>query len=427
MASEERAEPRARRAIRALSPRRARRLVSYLRAERRTLRQGSVALVIGAGAALVAGIALGSITGTLEDFPGLIILIPAVLSMRGTIFGAMGARLGTSTHAGLFEVTRERTGVLFQNVFVAIVLVLSSSLYLALLAKASAIAFGLASIPVLDLITISVVGGVIDSAFILALTVVLAVMSYRRGYDLDAVATPIITAAADMTSVPTLFLATFIVKVHWLSNGVAIAAIVICLFATIRGAITDLPLARRILLEMAAVVALTPLLDILAGTLVEARLERFIAFPGLLVLIPPFVANAGSLGGIYASRLTSKMQLGLVEARSWPQPLAFLDGSLVVGFGIGISALTGALGLGFAVVAGKGYPGAMAMVAGTLVAGLVATIIAIGFSYYIAVSTARFGLDPDNHSIPIITSIMDLVGVIVFVFAMTWFGVSLHG
>jgi mgtE-like transporter len=405
----------------------ARRLWAYLRAERRTLRQGSVALVIGTVAALVAGVALASIAETLEKLPGLLILIPAVLSMRGTIFGAMGARLGTATHAGLFEVTRDRTGVLYQNVFVAVVLVLASSLYLALLAKVSAIAFGRPSISVLDFITITVVGGIIDSSIILLASVGLAVMSYRRGYDLDAVATPIITAGADMITVPALFLATLIVDVRWLSTAIAIASIVLCLYAILRGALTRLRLARRILLEMAAVVALTPLLDILAGTLVEAQKEKFFAFPALLVLVPAFVANAGSLGGIYASRLSSKMQLGLVESRAWPQPAAFLDASLVVAFGIGVSALAGALALGFAVVAGEAYPGAMAMVGGTVVAGLVATLIAIGFSYYVAVSTARFGLDPDNHSIPIITSILDLAGVIVFISVMAWFGVTLHG
>jgi mgtE-like transporter len=428
MAVEEREERRARRAIRALSPRRrVRPLWAYLRAERRTLRQGSVALVIGAVAALVAGVTLGSITDTLDRLPGLIILIPAVLSMRGTIFGAMGARLGTATHAGLFEVTRERTGVLYQNVFVAVVLTMSSSLYLALLAKVSAVAFGLASISVLDLITISVVGGLIDSAIILVLTVVLAITAYRREYDLDAVATPIITAVADMVTVPTLFLATFVVRVHWLSVGTAIVAIIVCLYATVRGVTTDLPMARRVLLEMAAIVVLTPLLDILAGTALEARLERFDAFPGLLVLVPPFVANAGSLGGIYASRLTSKMQLGLVRARSWPEPTAFLDAGLVIGFGVAVSALTGALGLGFSVLAGKGYPGAMVMVGGILLAGFLATLVAIGISYYVAASTARFGLDPDNHSVPIITSVMDLAGVILFLAMIGWFGVSVHG
>src|SRR5213078_3338799 len=115
------------------------RIWAYLRSERRTLRQGFVALLVSTRAALVAGVTLASITNTLQALRGLIILIPAAKGMRGTIFGAIGARLGTSIRAGLFEPNRDRQGVLYQNTFVAIVTTFSSSLYLAALAKLSAI------------------------------------------------------------------------------------------------------------------------------------------------------------------------------------------------------------------------------------------------------------------------------------------------
>ncbi len=261
----------------ALVPRRARRLLAALRAEQRTLRQGFFALLVGTATAFVAGIALGSITDTLEQLPGLIILIPAAIGMRGTIFGAMGARLGTSTHAGLFEVTLARRGVLYQNLFVATILTFSSTLFLAALARLSAAVFGLESISFLQFVTIAVVGGIIDSAVLLAATVGLSILSFRRGYDLDAVATPLITATADMVTIPVLFLAAQIAQVEIVNLVVAITMILACLFATIRGVLTDLPLARRVLIEMAAVVALTPILDVLAGTVVETRLDRFVA------------------------------------------------------------------------------------------------------------------------------------------------------
>ena len=41
-------------------------------------------------------------------------------------------------------------------------------------------------------------------------------------------------------------------------------------------------------------------------------------------------------------------------------------------------------------------------------AGLIATPITIVLSYYLAIVTYRFGLDPDNQTVPIITSVMDL-------------------
>jgi mgtE-like transporter len=407
--------------------RRARRLWDYWRSEQRTLRQGFVALLLGTLTALVAGITLASITDTLQELPGLLILVPAVLGMRGTIFGAIGARLGTSIHAGIFEVSWNRTGVLYQNAYVAIVSTLTSSLYLAALAKIFALAFGLRSISFFSFVTISAVGGVLDSVFILTATIGLSVLSHRRGYDLDAVATPMVTAAADMTTVPLLFLATFLTKVGWLNTTLAIVSIVVGLYAAIRGFLTDLPLARRILLEMTLVIIATPLLDILAGTFVEARLERFLAFPGLLLLVPPFVATAGSIGGILSSRLSSKLQLGVLSPRGRPEGPAVLDASLVVGFGVVAFAFLGATGLGYSVISGTGYPGVVVMVGGTLVAGLMATAIAIVAAYYIAIITTRFGLDPDNHSVPIITSVMDLAGTIVFLFAISLFGVAIHG
>src|SRR5262245_13286506 len=249
----------------ALAPRRrARRLWGYWRSEQRTLRQGFVALMVSTAAALVAGITLGTIRDTLILLPSLYILIPAAVGMRGTIFGAIGARLGTSTAAGVFEGTWSRSGVRYQNAYTAVVTTFSSSLYLAALARFAAVAFGFPSISFLDFVTISVVGGVLGSVIILLLTVGLSVLSYRRGYDLDTVSTPLVTAAGDMVTIPTLYLATYLVRVHLLDVIVALLCVVACVYATIRGAMTRLPLARRAIYEMIGVIILTPILDILA-------------------------------------------------------------------------------------------------------------------------------------------------------------------
>ena len=114
-------------------PRRAQRLWAYWRAEQRTLRQGLVALALSTLAGFVAGLTLAHITGTLEELPGLIILIPAAVGMKGTIFGAIGARLGTANAAGLLEPTLRRGSVLQRNVYVAVVTTFSSALWLAVL------------------------------------------------------------------------------------------------------------------------------------------------------------------------------------------------------------------------------------------------------------------------------------------------------
>lgn len=404
--------------------RRARRLWDYWRSERRTLRQGFVALLASTAAAFVAGLVLGSITGTLQALPGLIVLIPASVGLRGTIFGAIGARLGTSIQVGLFDASLRRGGVLSQNILVGLLMTLGSSLYLAALARVVSAAFGLPSISFWQLVTISVVGGLLASVLILGVTIVIAVASYRRGWDLDTVATPMITAVGDMITLPALFLATFLVRNPTLNALLAAACVAAAIAAIVRGVLIKDRATKRILLEMAGAALIAPLLDIFAGAVAETRLPEFIALPALLMLVPPFVSQAGALGGILSSRLSSKLRLGVITPRGLPEGPAVLDASLVMGFGVVVFAVIGAVGIALASMFGLAHPGVGPMLGGTLLGGILATVIAIVAGYYLAVVTSRFGLDPDNHGVPLITSFMDLSGIVCLLFAMSVFGVS---
>jgi mgtE-like transporter len=410
-------------------PRRARSLWAYWRAEQRTLRQGLVALVLSTFAGFVAGLTLSHISETLTLLPGLLVLIPAAVGMRGTIFGAIGARLGTSTHAGLFEATLRRTSVLGQNIEVGILTTLSSSLYLAALARLmmAALSPTRPSISFWDLVTISVVGGALGSIIILAVTIALSLLSHRRGWDLDAVSTPMVTALGDMATLPTLFLATFIVRNDALNAVVATICAAAGVYAAIKGFTTGNTVVRRIVLEMTGVILLTPLLDILAGGLLQAREPALAFVPALYLLIPPFVSQAGALGGILSSRLTSKLQLGVITARGRPEAPALVDASLILAFGLVVFTLIGVVTVALSNLTGLGHPGATTIIAGTLLAGVMALPITMVVAYYLAILTTRFGLDPDNQGVPIVTSLMDLVGVACVLFAMSLLGVALHG
>jgi mgtE-like transporter len=406
--------------------RRAARLWAYWRADRRTLRQALVALALSTLAAFVAGLTLGGMVGTLEDLPGLLILIPAAVGMRGVISGTTAARLGTTIAAGLFEPSLRPGGVLRQNAAVGLVLTLSSSLYIAVLARISALVFEEPSISLPSLVTISVVGGTIGAALVLLATIGLAVVTFRRGYDLDAVATPIVTAVGDMVTLPSLLLATFLVRSELVSDVVAAA----CLVGAVAGVVVGLriePGMRRVLVEMTGVFAIVPILDVLAGTLLESQADRFFRFPGLLILVPPLISQAGALGGILASRLSSKLQLGVITARGVPEPPALVDGGLVVASGFSIFLFIGTVGFALASVVGRATPGAATTIWGTVLAGLFLLPLILLLGYYLAVGTTRFGLDPDNHSVPLATGVMDLVGVVAFVSAMAVSGVTLHG
>lgn len=409
-------------------PRRARRLWAFWRAEQRTLRQGLVALVLSTLAGFVAGLTLAHITGTLQELPGLIVLIPAAVGMKGTIFGAIGARLGTANVAGLLEPTLRRGGVLQRNVYVAVVTTFSSALWLAVLSTLASAAFGEASISLWRLATISIVGGAIGSALILMITLSLSVLSYRRGWDLDSVATPMVTALGDMTTLPSLFLATYLLRWDAIAVPAAVLSIGVAVYAAVRSYTVADRVIRRIVLEMTAVILLTPVLDVLAGTLLGARQDQLVAVPVLLALIPPFVSQAGALGGIFTSRTASKLQIGVITPRGLPETPALVDASIVSALSIAVFAMVGlvayALGVATDLV---GMPAFASLVGGTILSGLIVTPLTLVAGYYLAIGTFRFGLDPDDQSVPIITSVMDLAGVAVVLFVMTSLGVLPNG
>jgi mgtE-like transporter len=409
-------------------PRRARRLWAYWRAEQRTLRQGLVALALSTLAGFVAGLTLAHITGTLEELPGLIVLIPAAVGMKGTIFGAIGARLGTANVAGLLEPTLRPGSVLQRNVYVAVVTTFSSALWLAVLSVLASAAFGEPSISLWRLATVSIVGGAIGSGLILMITLALSVLSSRRGWDLDSVSTPMVTALGDMTTLPSLFLATFLLRSDLIAVPAAVISIAVALYAAVRSYTVADRVIRRIVLEMTAVILLTPILDVLAGSLLRARQDQLVAVPVLLALIPPFVSQAGALGGIFASRTASKLQIGVITARGLPEIPALVDASIVSALSLAVFAMVGVVAFVLGVATDLvGMPSFQALVGGTILSGLVVTPITLVASYYLAIGTFRFGLDPDNQSVPIITSAMDLAGVATVLYVMTSLGVLPNG
>ncbi|HEU4354219.1 MAG TPA: magnesium transporter [Actinomycetota bacterium] len=409
-------------------PRRARSLWGHWRAERRTFRQGLVALALSTVAGFVAGLILAHITGTLAELPGLLVLIPAAVGMKGTIFGAIGARLGTANAAGLLEPTLRRGGILHRNVYVAIVTTFSSALWLALLARLGSAAFHQGSISVWRLAVISIVGGAIGSVLILAITLALSVLSSRQGWDLDSVATPMVTALGDMTTLPSLYLATFLLRNDAVATTAAVVAVAVALYATVRSYTVSDRAIRRIVLEMTGTMLLTPILDVLAGGLQQARAGELLAVPVLLALIPPFVSQAGALGGIFSSRIASKLQIGVITARGRPEPPALVDAGVVAGLSLLVFTLIGVVAYGLGVLTGlPGMHAPVRLIGSTMLAGLIVTPITIVASYYLAIVTYRFGLDPDNQGVPIITSVMDLAGVGCILVVMSLSGVLPHG
>jgi mgtE-like transporter len=402
-----------------------RRFRALVRADPAGVRAGFVALLISSGGDLLAGLTLGSITGTLEALPGLLVLVPAAIGMRGNIFGALGSRLGTSIHAGTFRLSRRRDTIVGQNLYASVALSISISLALAFLAKAICVGFGLENtISVADFVVISVIGGVLSSIVVLGITLGVAALSVRRGWDLDNVAAPIVTAAGDMVTLPALFLATFLVQVPFVTPIVAIICTIAGVGALAVALRSKLPVLHRIIRESVPILLIAGTVDIVAGLTIEKRFESFLVYPALLVLVPPFLEDSGSLGGILSARISTKLHLGTLEPSRRPLRAVGDDVLLIYAYAVPVFLLLGISADIVAAVVGLKSPGSLDMIALSMSAGLIATTFAVLVGYYGAIVSYRMGLDPDSHGIPIVTSSLDLLGALSLILVIVAMGLT---
>ncbi len=388
--------------------------------ERRTIRQGFVALGLCISVTLLAGVFLAAIDRLLEEQRGLLVLVPAAIGMRGAIFGALGARLGTGMLTGQFSLAPARRSFTGQNVEAAALLTLVTAAVLGVLARLVSLLVGAESIGLHALVVISVLGAVMSSVLVLGVVLGLASVAERRSWDMDAIGTPIITATADLTTIPALALATFAVGHEVATPLLGSCLLVIAGAAAIVGLRSHGELARRVVHESLPVLSYTAIMGILAGTVLESWLDSL--SQALLIAVPPFIAACGAIGGILSARLSSQLHLGLVRPRPLPERPAALEGSLTVLFGLAAFATVGLCTQLVALITGFATPGAARLAEITTTGGLLAVCILFVVAYYAATASYRFGLDPDNVSIPVVTSTMDFFGILCLTLGITVFG-----
>lgn len=393
--------------------------------EARTYRDCLVALIISALTGVLAGITLASTSQNLEELPGLLLLVPATLAVKGNIFGAMGSRLSTAIHAGSVSFRWRLNSVVGQNTAASILLSLVVAVLIAVLAKGMAIVFAISPTMSLgDFIAVSTIAGLLASVFMLFVTLLLADRSTRFGWDLDNVVGPLSSAASDLVSLPALLLAAQLAGIANVTPILAGLVSALALAAAIWGLITRLSILKLIVRESIPVLAIAAIFDLIAGITIEARLDQLVRYPVLLVLLPGFLGAAGGLGGVLSSRLSTKVHLGLLSIRSFPTASSVADIALIFALSIPIFAATGGLALVAGVLTNQASPGAFQIVAVALLGGLMATICVVIVAYYSTVVAVRFGLDPDTHGIPMVTASLDFLGAFVLILAIFALGVT---
>tara|TARA_Y100000782_G_scaffold78763_1_gene84779 strand:+ start:2078 stop:3292 length:1215 start_codon:yes stop_codon:yes gene_type:complete len=389
------------------------------------VRQRIVALAIGVVAASAGGLVLATAEGTLADLPGLLLLVPGAIALRGNVFGAMGSRLGTAVHAGTFRLSARPDGVVGQNLLGAAALSLVLSAVLGLMARGTAIAFGVTpTMTLADFVVVSTLGGLLASVFVGAVTLGLAAGSIRFDWDLDNVLAPLVSTLGDLATVPALVVAAGLADRSGLTDALGgslgLVAVVVLVVAW-RSPLVDV---RRIVRQSLPVLVAAGVLDLIAGVTVERRLDDLLAAEAMLVLLPAFLGTAGALGGILSSRLSTQFHLGLDDATPMPTRSSLREFRSLALLALPVFACCAVIAQWASVATGQTTPGLGDLLAVVMIAGLVATVLVVVVAYYTTMAAYRFGLDPDTYGIPVVMSSLDLVGASTLILAMVAVGVA---
>jgi mgtE-like transporter len=378
----------------------------------RIIKQSFFALFICAAADIFAGFSIARMAYILPLYPGLVILIPGVIGMRGSIFGSFGARLGTSFHTGEVSPPFSRSMTLRQQIGGVAAQTLATSLVLALVVKGLGMASGLETMGIHNLILISILSGLVSGAVLLGFTLLMISQSFRKGWDPDNISVPLITATGDVITIPILFASAIAVstlnspEVLYLSLGL----IALTLAASIYSISAGYPLLARIVRQSLPILMICALICSIAGIFMGMELDILIAYTAVLLLIPVFNAEGGNLGGILSSRLSSAYHLGLTKMSRRPDKLTEKNFSSILLLSLLIFPVLGILAHLVSSLFGFSSPGFWDILLICVTAGLSTTLLAIAITYYLTYFSVKIGIDPDNVVIPTITSVMDVLG-----------------
>ncbi|MCU4741028.1 magnesium transporter [Natronoglomus mannanivorans] len=171
------------------------------------------------------------------------------------------------------------------------------------------------------------------------------------------------------------------------------------------------------------VTTLVPLLVALSalqmgsGTVLESFEDQLLENPSLLVLVPVMIGTAGNLGSIMCARMSTQLHLGTLEF-SPANPNVRANVGAVYGLAATVFVLLGFASWGIGRALG-GTLGLVPLLIITIVSGMLLATWVVIVSSVSVYASYRLGYDPDDTTIPVVTNVCDITGVLIL-FGVVW-------
>lgn len=175
---------------------------------------------------------------------------------------------------------------------------------------------------------------------------------------------------------------------------------------------------KRVVKESIPALMVAALIQIAAGVALQLKTEMWTAIPAFLMLVPPLNGLGSDLTCIISSRTTTLLALGIIKPE-WKMSEEIKENlrALIV-VGAFSSVYIAILNFLLANVTGVKTISLGPFITICIVAVMLLTFLVAVISISTAFLSWKRGLDPDNTTIPIGTSISDVLGIMCLLIAI---------
>lgn len=165
----------------------------------------------------IGGVFTGSILGSMVDIfqriPGLLVVIPGIIALRGNISTAFGSRLGSAYHLGLINAENMWNDALKQNVIGSLVLSILVSFSIGLVAYLTTLVFFQQQVNLMFLLGTVLIAGIASGLLLTSFTIFIIFLVFKRGYDPDNITGPALATVGDITTMLCIYAGALLMEV----------------------------------------------------------------------------------------------------------------------------------------------------------------------------------------------------------------------
>ncbi|KAF9912384.1 hypothetical protein EC991_011076 [Linnemannia zychae] len=370
--------------------------------------QALTTLVIAVSGLICAGWLLDAVQHwpVFLEISELIILIPILLNLKGNLEMNLASRLSTACNMGLLDTPSSRNGFIKGN----LALLQLQSLTVGSVAGLFSFALGMIVHPTTN--NLEEIALMISSSMLCASASSFLLGSFMCGLVLicrhfrvnpDNIAVPLASSFGDLVTLVILSgIAVFMDDYIQTPLCISVLVFLLALIPVWLYIVRKNKYVSEVVKEGWGPVFSAMVIASTAGL----TLERYInQFPGMAMISPVLNGLTGNIGSIYASRISTALHANIQENYRSTEKTLFLVHIPIEVLFLGVISLLklGDVQWSFGVVAGY------TAVALTLV------IMSLALAKWITRLFWKWGYDPDNYALPILTSLIDVLGTALLV------------